>query len=256
MTQPYPLREQLKALEHLQELDLKIENLKKRKAALPAALKSLDDSFRKIRTTVETRKSALGEIEKVQKQTQAALELNKDRLARANSKLETVQNSQEFQAANKEIDQLKKLNTTLEEQLKKSKLDTDSGNKDLETLGAELEKVKAELDAQTATVNTQVGELDGEISNLLQERGKYTPTIERRILSQYDRVRGARAGVGFVPAIGGRCSGCNMMVPPQLFNEVQKATAVHSCPSCHRILFVPASGQPSQGAPQATSSAS
>ena len=46
------------------------------------------------------------EVEKVQRQTQAALDLNKDRLARANTKLESVQNSQEFQAANKEIDQL------------------------------------------------------------------------------------------------------------------------------------------------------
>ena len=42
MTQPLPLREQLKALEHLQELDLKIDRLKQNKNALPQALKTMD----------------------------------------------------------------------------------------------------------------------------------------------------------------------------------------------------------------------
>ena len=46
MTQALALREQLKALENLQEIDLKIDSLKKNKGGLPAALKALDDGHR------------------------------------------------------------------------------------------------------------------------------------------------------------------------------------------------------------------
>jgi len=31
--------------------------------------------------------------------------------------------------------------------------------------------------------------------------------------------------------------GCNMKIPPQLFNEVQRSEAIIVCPSCNRILY-------------------
>ena len=111
----------IESLENLQEIDLKVDSLKKNRSALPAQIKALDDGVSKLRISTELKKNAILEIEKSQKQTQAAQDLNRDRLTRANSKLEAVANSQEFQAANKEIDQLKKLNASLEEQSNKAK---------------------------------------------------------------------------------------------------------------------------------------
>src|SRR4051794_17188506 len=108
VTQPLPLREQLKALEHLQELDLKIDALKKRKSGLPIALKAVEEQYQKALGAVRIKNTAIEDIEKAMRQSQAALELNRDRIARANAKLEVVQNGQEFNAANKELDQLKK----------------------------------------------------------------------------------------------------------------------------------------------------
>ena len=45
MSHPLPLKEQLRALEHVQEIDLKIDGLKKNKGTLPAALRALDDKL-------------------------------------------------------------------------------------------------------------------------------------------------------------------------------------------------------------------
>lgn len=239
MSQPLPLREQLKALEHLQELDLKIDRLKHNKNSLPGTLKTLDASLAKLKQAGDAKKTAVTELEKTRAQTGAALDLNRDRLARANSKLEAVQSGPEFQAANKEIDQLKKLNATLEEQLKKSTQEIESVSKEATDLVAQVAKAEQERSVQAQTVSGQESQFGTEISALVQERSKYTGDVDPRLLAQYDRVRVARAGLGIVPAIGGRCKGCNMMVPPQLYNEVQKGTQMHACPSCHRILFVP-----------------
>ena len=239
MSQPYPLREQLKALEHLQELDLKIDRLKKDKAALPLVLKTLDDSINKVRLGLEAKKATLADIEKGQRQTQAALDLNRDRLTRSNGKLEGVQNSHEFQAANKELEQLKKLMGTLEEQNKKSATESENVTKELAETSTQQDKLKEEREAKAAELSGLGDRLDKEISSLDGERKAFTTKVETRILSQYERVRPARGGLGIVPAVGGRCKGCNMMVPPQLFNEIQRGSQIHQCPSCHRILFVP-----------------
>lgn len=237
--QPLPIREQLKALETLQEFDLKIDALQKKKAALPAAMKAAEDALNKARVAIEAKKTALGEIEKVQRQAQAAMELNRDRLGRANVKLEGVQNGPEYNAANREIEQLKKMNAGFEEQQKKSAADAAAIQAEIDRLAGEMTKAQQARDAQAQVADREGGQLQTEINALLAERNKVAPNVEKRILLQYDRVRGARAGLGFVPALGGRCKGCNMMVPPQLYNQVQRGDAIHACPNCHRFIFVP-----------------
>ncbi len=239
MNQPLPLVEQLKSLEHLQELDLKIDALKKDKNSLPSNLKLIDDSLQKLDSSLSTKKNLAIEAEKVSRQTQAALELNRDRLSRSTSKLEAVQNTQEFQAASKEIDQLKKLNVTLEEQLKKSDADLEVLKKSLAGIESEMKGLQDQRNAQETELLGQDDQFTSEIDHLLKERAKYSGSVETRTLAQYDRVRGARGGVGIVPTVSGRCKGCNMMVPPQLYNEVQRGSTLHSCPSCHRLLYVP-----------------
>lgn len=251
MSQPLPVREQLKALEHLQELDLKIDSLKKQKASFPNALRALDDAWNRLQSQTKAKQNEIDDIEKAKRQTQAAIDLNNDRVTRANSKLESVQNGQEFQAANKEIEQLKKLNLSLEEQLKKSDTDIKTASESLEKLKEDSEKAAGERTTQSSALSTQGTDLDGQIAELMATRKPQAEKVDKRILAQYDRVRMARAGLGLVPAVGGRCKGCNMVVPPQLYNEIHRANSIHDCPSCHRILFVPMSGQSGEApAPQ------
>lgn len=242
MGQPLSLKEQLKALEQIQEIDLKIDSLRKNKGTLPAALKALDDQIGKISASASIKKTSLAELEKMQRQTTAAMELNKDRITRSTSRLESVQNSQEFQAAQKEIEQLRKQKDSLDEQTKKSAVDGEAIRAALGEFDAQIAKFKEERDAQAAMLTGQTGKMEEEISVLMAERSKHSPNVEARLLIQYDKVRAARAGLGIVPAIAGRCKGCNMMVPPQQFNEIQRGSALHSCPSCHRVLFVPGAG--------------
>ena len=239
MEQSLPLVEQLKTLERLQELDLRIDSLKKGQNSLPENLKQIDEALNKLKLNLNTKKTQFSEVEKVYKQAQAAFELNGDRLTRSNVKLESVQNSQEFQAATKEIEQLKKLNVSLEEQTKKAKQDLIQLEKEVATIGEQVEKLQTEREAQASVVTGKSNQFSSDISSLMVDRLTFSSRLGSRILSQYDKVRAARGGIGIVPAIGGRCKGCNMMLPPQLFNEIQKATILHTCPSCHRLLFVP-----------------
>jgi predicted nucleic acid-binding Zn-ribbon protein len=235
----FPLSQQTKAMEQLQELDLKIDQLNRTKNGLPLTLKELNSTLNKVRMASEAKQNVLNEMDKTQRQARAALDLGRDRLTRSNGRLEGIKNSQEFQAVSKEIEQLKKMNASLEEQLKKGDQEAEVVKKELEELTATLEKNKVEYEKQSALLSAEGGKLDAEIQALTGQREQYTSQVEKRILSLYDRVRVARNGLGIVPADGGRCKGCNMVVAPQLYNEICRGTALHTCPSCHRILFVP-----------------
>lgn len=239
MSAGIPFKDQIKSFEFLQETDLKIDGLKRKKTELPLALKSAQETYLKIESWVTAKRGGITEIEKIQKQTQAALDLNVDRLARSEQKLSGIGNSQEFNAINKEIDQIKKMNQSLKEQVDKSQADINAILAEISAKDSELEKAradKAHKESEMAGISEQ---LDKEIASLMAERQTHVAKIERSLLAKYDRIRGVKAGIGISPAIAGRCSACNMLVPPQLFNQVQRAAEAHQCPSCHRILFVP-----------------
>ena len=33
------------------------------------------------------------------------------------------------------------------------------------------------------------------------------------------------------------CQGCNMNIPPQMYNELQRGISLKYCPSCERIIY-------------------
>jgi predicted nucleic acid-binding Zn-ribbon protein len=35
----------------------------------------------------------------------------------------------------------------------------------------------------------------------------------------------------------GTCQGCNMNIPPQLYNVLQRGVSIEICPSCSRIIY-------------------
>jgi len=229
----------MKLLETVQELDSKIDSVKGNKAAIPAALKASEDACGKAKTAMDQRLAAITEYEKIQKQTRAAIDLNNDRLARATSKFEAVGNTTEYAAANRELEQLRKLNLTLEDQIKKAGLDIENAQKDVLKLQDALAAVEQTRDAEAAALSGENGKFDTDITALEIEKKKHSSKIEPRLYAQYNRVRLAKNGLGIVPAVGGRCKGCNMMIPPQMYNEIQRSTQLHQCPSCYRLLYVP-----------------
>ncbi|MEZ4269998.1 MAG: C4-type zinc ribbon domain-containing protein [Myxococcota bacterium] len=61
--------------------------------------------------------------------------------------------------------------------------------------------------------------------------------IPAPLLRKYEHIRKKRAELGLTPAADGRCTACNMRLPPQLYNILQRVDTIEQCPSCQRIVF-------------------
>jgi uncharacterized protein len=40
-----------------------------------------------------------------------------------------------------------------------------------------------------------------------------------------------------VPVSDAVCNGCNVNLPPQLYNELQRSDTLRYCPNCQRIIY-------------------
>jgi predicted nucleic acid-binding Zn-ribbon protein len=60
--------------------------------------------------------------------------------------------------------------------------------------------------------------------------------VKPDVLRRYGTIR-MRRGLAVVAVSNGTCLGCHMNIPPQLYNQLQRADAILTCPQCHRIIY-------------------
>jgi uncharacterized protein len=82
----------------------------------------------------------------------------------------------------------------------------------------------------------RMAEIETKIAELRVERDKLAKAVKADVLKRYGAIR-LRRGLAVVSVKNGTCQGCNMNIPPQLYNTLQRGQTVETCPSCHRIIY-------------------
>ena len=81
-----------------------------------------------------------------------------------------------------------------------------------------------------------MAEIEAKIAELRVERDKLAADVKPDVLKRYSNIR-MRRGLAVVSVRNGTCQGCNMNIPPQLYNVLQRGVSLETCPSCHRIIY-------------------
>lgn len=68
-------------------------------------------------------------------------------------------------------------------------------------------------------------------------------TLERRVpgrlLERYEWLVGMGRAPAVVAIVRGACSGCHLRLPAIVELRTHRAPAIHTCPHCQRMLYVP-----------------
>lgn len=248
------MRETLIKLEQVQEIDLQIDATLKKQADFPTRLAGYEAEIKAIGLKIQEKKKITDELDKGRRQQVGALELNEDRAKRSQEKLEQIKTNQEYMALQKEVESLKKNSDVIRENAKKAEDEIAKHKVDLDAFGAAIAEIQAKHDAESAKIAEEKKSMEADLTALRSKRQELASGIEARYLTAYDRIRAARQGIGVAIASAGGCRGCNMKLPPQMFNELQRLSEIRTCPNCKRILFYKDQGQ-AQGASPAAASA-
>ena len=71
-------------------------------------------------------------------------------------------------------------------------------------------------------------------------REEVIPELPKQIYNKYKRISKRREGLAVVPVIDGSCSGCRRHIRPQQYNILLRAETLEHCPSCTRVVYIPA----------------
>jgi predicted nucleic acid-binding Zn-ribbon protein len=230
-------REKLKALEALQQVDLKIRDLSAEAESHPARLRQIEAERNQAKAHLDQSRGRLADNERARRQNEQLLQLEKDKVRKWESRLNELKTPREYAALARELDIAKKTNLTADEEIKKLALEygeirraVDAAEQALLEKEAVVEREGAEIKGVLAGVESQMNELEAERKRLLE-------SCDRSLVSRYERIRKQRGGLAVVPVVAGTCKGCQRNIPPQMANNLITGNEILTCPNCHRFIY-------------------
>lgn len=219
-------------------------------AAVDAELKILDDQIAQERGTLSTLKGSLKvHAEKLAADQTHSTKLDKSRsdllneartmmqqLDHSREKLNRSRNERESNAAQRELEELRKLVRDREDEIGKLTTELDAARLGIEATEGTVKTISDELGGKEGDITASLSKVEkerGERATVREVIAKKLPPI---IFRRYELVRSKR-GTGIAQTTDGTCKACNMALPPQLFHRLRREPVLEQCPSCNRLIY-------------------
>jgi predicted nucleic acid-binding Zn-ribbon protein len=230
------LRDQLKRLEELQRYDAQIQELTTALQAIPAKLQATQSDLTRVEGMLNAERTQLTESQRYYSEQKGLLEADETHVAGAKHKLSQAKNSKEYVAAQREIDTTRESVQNREVEMTKLVDAVKAKEKLLADRGTDVQALRDSIAKDAEVAKGKMDELESKIAAIKTERDKIAVGIKPDVLKRYGTIR-MRRGLAVVAVRNGTCSGCNMNMPPQLYNTLQRGTSLETCPYCHRMIY-------------------
>ncbi len=229
-------KQHIDILRELGQLDGRLKQLEIELAGIPLQLETSGADYLTLARTLQTKESRLETITKERQSLEIETKTLAEEMQEKEKRLYAIKTQQEYQATLKEIAKIKQENKTRENRVL-------SLLEEGEKIVAEITQLKSESADKEGEFRKVEGELTAKQTVLMQElaglkerRPQIFESLPPEILKKYDAVK-KRFGNPLAGVKKGVCQGCDMNIPPQIYNEMLRANDLRNCPNCHRLIY-------------------
>ena len=233
------MKEMIKVLVKLQYLDTEAERIKSTLNDVSKKLENLDLSLTEIEQTIKNQESVLSELKKEYRDHESDVKINLGKIKKSQEKLRSVKTNKEYQSLLKEIEDVNSKNSLIEDKMIEC-LDRIDETEDI------IEKRKEDYLQLSDHINSEKLNIEHEavidkkkLDELDMDRKNISGLIDSQLFKTYLMIKEQqRGGLAVVPVKDAVCHGCNVNLPPQLYNELFRYKSLKFCPNCQRIIYL------------------
>lgn len=228
---------QIEQLVALQRVDSEIIQLNFALAGAPKEIHTLEESYQKLSQELEQIVEKTTFLQEQEKRLNQEINGDTLKIKKSKNKLMMVNNTKEYHAMMREMDNLEKVNRSREEERITLVEELSRQQEHQAELTVQAQVLHVDLDAKQANLQARVDDTQKRLTKLDQERRSAGKNVPAPVLGRYEFIRSRLAAPVIVPVVGGICDGCHISIPPQSYNELQKGQQILSCPNCQRLIF-------------------
>ena len=229
-------KEQLETLAKLQSMETETNIINTKLNIVPGKIESLDREVQAIDQSLSDESTRLDELKKAYRKYESEVDENLSKMKKSEVKLRGVKTNKEYQSTLKEIDDIKAINSEIEDKMIDCLEQMDEVEKYLSTKKDEFRVLKDQIEIEKDAIHQESEAGRTRITELQTEWDEASKQVDPKLMKTYMRVQDQR-GVAIVAVNNAVCQGCNLNIPPQMYNELQRGDNLRFCPHCQRIIY-------------------
>lgn len=232
------MKKKLDLLEELQNIDRTIDVKKTEQAELHTGILEFERTLTAMQTSLAGHLAQMAELRHKKAELDAAMHTEEENIKRSETNMKEIKTNKEYQAVGREIAAARKQVADLEEQQLQLDTHCDELQTTIDTCQAELATLTDNTTNSSQEKQTIIDTIQSVIDAATVKREVIIKTLLPNLVRRYNQLRDQRQGQALAEVRDGSCMGCNMQLPPQLYNTLFKGDEMYFCPHCQRILIL------------------
>jgi len=229
-------KEQLETLAKLQSIEAEPQSINARLNVVPEKIESFDHEINTIDQRLSDESTRLEELKKEYRVNELDVDVNLSKMKKSEDKLREVKTNKEYQSTLKEIEDIKAINSEIEDKMIDCLDQIDEVEKYLSTKKDEFQVLKDQIESEKDAIHQESEAGKARLTELQTEWDAVSKQVDPKLMKTYMGVQDQR-GVAIVAVNNAVCQGCNLNIPPQMYNELQRGDSLRFCPHCQRIIY-------------------
>ena len=231
------MREQIGILVQLQEIEIEANRIKSVLAGMSGKIGGLDAELSDAGQEIEKEKSLIDELRKKYRSCESDYQANLSLYNKSQVRLSAVKTNKEYQSVLKEIDDIKVKNSRIEEEMLKDLDVIEAAEKEVSRLKEEFLSIEERINREKEFLINETEQDKTNLAALDEKWGSISKNVSSELMQKFNMVRERIREIAIAPVADSICSGCNMNIPPQMYNELQRFDSIKFCPHCQRIIY-------------------
>jgi uncharacterized protein len=225
-------------LYRLQQLDLRVDALRKRERDIHHALAE-PASVLNVRATAAETQRALDTLQKGLRDAELERQTLDTKIKSEETRLYSgrISNVKEMTGIEHELESLKRRLGKLDDAMLETMFAIEQAQATQTTASAKLAQIERRWASHAAGLREQLAAVESELAELAQTTHALRDEVGPTDLDIYDRLRQSKGGRAVARIVQSRCEGCQVTLPNIDISRARQPTPLAFCSQCGRVLL-------------------
>jgi len=227
---------EIENLLRLQEADKEIRRLQDEIAELPKRVAGIEHKLADTKLELEKAQAAVKADEASRRKHDTAISDLRGKISKYRDQSLDVKTNEQYKALLHEIQFAEKEIAAAEDKILELMVNADARDKQVKAAQAELKAEAAEIEKEKEEARKRTAEDEQQLTEWRAKRDQMRASVGEDLLRHYERVSKFR-GSGISEVRDHKCMACQVMLRPQIYNDVRTGQQTVVCDSCQRVLY-------------------